>query len=335
MVKSPDKTTIAFPHKPGHGGPGSFQIRFEKALKQEGFHIAYAVDATQPDLIFVVGGTKRLWWLIKMKIKGILVIHRLDGLAWLHLKKGLRTRLYGEWGNFLFKIIHGFFATHVVYQSQFVKKWWEKSGWRKPHSSSIIYNGVDLNEFKPITNLNKPINLLCVEGTLDYSPYAIGLLNFLQEKLIEKSQYQSLILYGGFQDSKNEAKLHPSIDYRGKVAREKLPSIYKNAVYLSLDVNAACPNTVAEALACGLPVIGFDTGALKELVQNAGEIADFGANQWKLETPNFNNLVQAALKSLENWAQLSENALKVSKGNYSIDKVSSSYMAVIKSLLKA
>lgn len=114
--------TIVFPHKPGHGGPGSFQIRFEKALEQKGYQVRYAGDKAQPDLIFVVGGTKRLWWLLRLKLKRVPVVHRLDGLAWLHRRKGFKTFLFGEWGNFVFKMIHGFLVVQALYQSRFVEK---------------------------------------------------------------------------------------------------------------------------------------------------------------------------------------------------------------------
>ena len=325
---------IAFPHKPGHGGPGSFQSRFENALINEGYKVSYAGDAVSPDLVFVVGGTKRLGWLLKMKLKRVPIVHRLDGLAWLHRQQDWQTFLYGEWGNFLFKFIHGLLATHVVYQSEFVKKWWDKSCWRKPKEYSIIHNGVDLNKFKPISKPDKPINLLCVEGTLDYSPYAIDLLNYLQTELIEKSSYQSLVLYGGFQDAQNKDRLNRNIEYRGKVAREKLPDIYKNAVYLSLDVNAACPNTVPEALACGLPVVGYDTGALKELVGEAGMVVDYGGNPWKREIPDFHALEKGLIEILNNFEKLSEKARVLSAVEHSLEKMVGSYLEVINSLVK-
>lgn len=50
---------ILFPHPLGHGGPSSFQIRFEKASKVEGFEIAYVDLYKKPDAIFVEGDTKR------------------------------------------------------------------------------------------------------------------------------------------------------------------------------------------------------------------------------------------------------------------------------------
>lgn len=320
---------IAFPHKPGHGGPGSFQTRFEQALIKEGYQVEYAGRAVNPDLVFVVGGTKRICWLLRMKLKGVPIVHRLDGLAWLHRQQDWQTFLYGEWGNVLFKFIHGLLATHVVYQSEFVKKWWDKSGWRKPKNYSIIYNGVDLNEFKPISKSDKPINLLCVEGTLDYSPYAIDLLNYLQEELIEKSDYRSLVLYGGFQNPENEKRLHPGIDYRGKVAREQLPVIYKEAMYLSLDVNAACPNTVVEAFACGLPVAGYDTGALKELVRESGKVVDYGGNPWKRETPDFNALKEGLIEILDQYEELSEKAKVLSAQEYDLERMVNQYLKIL------
>jgi glycosyltransferase involved in cell wall biosynthesis len=47
----------------------------------------------------------------------------------------------------------------------------------------------------------------------------------------------------------------------------------------SADLNAACPNSVIEALACGTPVLGYDTGALPEMVPpKSGRIAHYGGN---------------------------------------------------------
>jgi glycosyltransferase involved in cell wall biosynthesis len=72
------------------------------------------------------------------------------------------------------------------------------------------------------------------------------------------------------------------------------------------EVNPPCPNSVIEAMACGLPVIGFDSGALKELVSDdAGCIVPYGANPWKLETPDISALAESAGQVLEKQNQFS------------------------------
>ena len=56
------------------------------------------------------------------------------------------------------------------------------------------------------------------------------------------------------------------------------PRILRSADLLfSADVHPACPNSVIEALACGLPVIAFDTGAIREIVDDSsGAVVAYG-----------------------------------------------------------
>jgi len=70
-------------------------------------------------------------------------------------------------------------------------------------------------------------------------------------------------------------------------------------VLFSADLNAACPNSVVEALACGLPVVSFATGSLPELISNdAGIVVSWGSNFWKLEPPDIPALAGAARQIL-------------------------------------
>lgn len=71
----------------------------------------------------------------------------------------------------------------------------------------------------------------------------------------------------------------------------------KNKIYLSLDINPACPNTVIEALSSGAPVVGFNTGALNELViSDSGVVVPYGSDPWNLEYPDVKSLAKAILK---------------------------------------
>ena len=90
------------------------------------------------------------------------------------------------------------------------------------------------------------------------------------------------------------------IHWAGAVSPEHIPEMDRSAhVLFSADLNAACPNSVIEALACGLPVVGFDTGALNELViGDAGRLVPYSGDPWRLEKPDIPALATATAEML-------------------------------------
>lgn len=326
--------TILFPHPPGAGGPGSFQTRFEQELKTKGHHVVYKGSCIHPDLIMVVGGTRKLLWLWQMKLKGIPVIYRLDGIGWLHKKRKTSLKYYwtAEFRNALSKAIHGFLATKIVYQSQFVKDWWDKSGWRKRKNYTIIHNGVAIPEehlIREVVRKRKVNRLVILEGVIDYTPYAIDLLNDLAEKLPKDIQIE---LYGKFEHLDAQEKLHRRLLHKGFLKRDEVYEVFMGSVYLSLDIHPACPNTVAEALACGAPVVAFDTGSLSELVdETCGQIVDYGSDPWELGYPDADNLVSGILEIFSDYITYSNNAYKKAKQKYELKQMNLKYLKFIES----
>jgi glycosyltransferase involved in cell wall biosynthesis len=309
---------IAFPHPPGEGGPGSFQRRFEKALKEKGHVVRYSITDRDNDAVLVVGGSRKIASLVRARLRDIPVIHRLDGIGWLHRKRaarrGFKNFVYGELNNFLTNFLHSLVASKIIYQSEFVKSWWRKKGWIAPKKPVVIHNSVCLDEFKPAIDAKDPIRLICLEGNLDYSPFATKLMNQIHEKLRGKI---NLVVFGDFFFEDQRQLLNPEIDYRGRVSTADLASTYQRSIYLSLDVNAACPNTVMEALACGAPVVGYDTGALGELVPSeAGVIVPYGGDPWKLDFPDVDGLAKAVLQVQADWDRYSIGARKVAEEKY-------------------
>ena len=90
------------------------------------------------------------------------------------------------------------------------------------------------------------------------------------------------------------------VHWAGLRPLESIPAIDRSAHLLySSDMNPACPNSVIEALACGLPVAAFATGALPELVPPAaGCVAPYGGDPWRLDPPDIDGLASAALRVL-------------------------------------
>jgi len=327
---------ITFPHPPGAGGPGSFQIRFEKALQHEGWEITYANQHPKPNVVMVVGGTRKLFWLWKMKRKGIPIIYRLDGIVWLHKKNkvGLKYYLTAEFRNFMSKCIHGFLASKIVYQSQFVQNWWDQEGFRKRKNTRIIHNGVvipDESFIKKALQQRKTKRLVILEGVIDYSPYAVRLLNDLAVNLPKDIQIE---LYGKFENKQAQHNLDSRLQYKGFLDRKAVYDVFAGSVYLSLDINPACPNTVAEALACGAPVAAFNTGALPELVDDScGRIVDYGADPWKLAYPNLDALIDGIQDLFCNYTVFSQNAYQKAVKDYEISDMFDKYNSIIKELV--
>jgi glycosyltransferase involved in cell wall biosynthesis len=326
--------TITFPHPPGSGGPGSFQTRFENELKTKNWKITYAGKTDKTNVIFIVGGTRKIFWLIWMKLKGIPIILRLDGIVWLHKKKKVSFKHYikASSSNLINKFIHAFLANTIVYQSEFVKQWWKNEAWVNRQNTYIIYNAVTItNETQDIQLKHQQKRLVVLEGVIDYSPYAVKLLNQLASALPTDICIE---IYGNFEDKGQINLLDNRLFYKGFVGQNEVRQIMTGAVYLSLDINPACPNAVIEALSCGSPVVGFKTGALPELVpENCGSLVSYGSNPWQLSYPDVNGLVLAINKTFKSYNNFSDNAFKFAVNNFDIHTMTKQYCSVIDKLI--
>jgi len=92
------------------------------------------------------------------------------------------------------------------------------------------------------------------------------------------------------------------LTWAGLVEPQRILDLDRSAHLLySADLNAACPNAVVEALACGLPVLAFDSGALPEMViGGAGRVVPYGGDPWRLDPPDLDALAAAAVDILLN-----------------------------------
>jgi len=122
----------------------SFQIRFEKELKKMGWNISYAGEKTTPDLVFVVGGIRKLLSLTLIKLRGIPVIYRLDGNNWTQRRNyaGLRKSILSEFRNSINKFIKAFLADKIIYQSKFIEMCLKNKGWCQSTDSEVIFKCV-------------------------------------------------------------------------------------------------------------------------------------------------------------------------------------------------
>ncbi len=140
---------------------------------------------------------------------------------------------------------------------------------------SIIYNGIDTEEFKPLQSKKKREKIIIVSTG----------------RLIERKGYKYLIeavkgLEGvkvwlvGDGNLKEELKeiskgSKSEIRFLGKKSHNELKNYLQKAdIFCLPSLNEGMSNSVLEAMACGLPIITTDTGGSKELINGNGFIVN-------------------------------------------------------------
>ena len=286
------------------GGMASFRAKFEVGLRKRRIEVAHDVNE-KSDAILVIGGSRHLLPLWRAKRYGIRIVQRLDGVNWVQRARwsGLRYTLRAEYGNILLAFIRNDVADKVVYQSYFIRNWWEDWYGVARVPGSVILNGVDLDTYAPVaqdgTPPRLPYRLLVVEGSLA-GGLDTGLRAAVRLAEILSNEFPISLTIAGTVDARAKARLDKGgkihVKFLGVVSREQIPDLMRSSHLLfSAEINPPCPNSVIEALACGLPVVGFDTGSLRELVgEDAGRLVPYGGDPWKLEPPDVPALAKAA-----------------------------------------
>lgn len=328
------------PRVDGLAGVASFRLKFEDGLRARGVNVTYDLSESS-DAILVLAGTRRLLPLWRARARGGRVVQRLDGINWVHKKRdtGWRHFLRAEYGNFILSFVRSRIATHIIYQSEFSRQWWEDWYGKTRVFSSVVRNGVDLEIYTAKQNTvppSPPYRLLLVEGSLG-GGYEMGLDNAIRltEILQQKHKLQvELMVVGKITEEHKKlvaSKTKASINWMGSVPREQIPEIDRSAHLLfSGDLNAACPNSVIEALACGLPVLAFDTGALNELVfGDSGRVVPYGGDPWNIDPPDVESLADAAVGILKDQMRFRKSAREQAEKNLGLDRMVEKYLEVL------
>jgi hypothetical protein len=154
----------------GIGGMASFRRKFEAGLRRRGIDFNHDPD-DGCDAVLVIAGTRHILPLFRARRRGARVVQRLDGINWIHRRRRTGTRHFirAEYGNLILSFIRARVATHILYQSRFTRGWWNKWYGMRPQASSVVHNGVDLEQYQPHGPGAPPSDrsrILVVEGNL-------------------------------------------------------------------------------------------------------------------------------------------------------------------------
>lgn len=327
------------PRVHGIGGMVSFKQKFTAALQKRGVEVCDDLADEPYQAVLVIAATRQLAGLWRARRRGVRIVQRLDGMNWLHrrIPTGLRHYLRAEYGNSLMSFIRRHLATHLVYQSAFARTWWEQKHGFLSKPATMIYNGVDLNRFTPLGSHQRPTDrfrLLLVEGNLQ-GGYERGLESAIRlaEALIQDHPVELMMV--GRLDAQTQASFQERarvpIRWMGNVPAEQIPELDRSAhVLYAADLNPACPNSVIEALACGLPVVAFATGALPELIQgDAGRLVPYGGDVWRLDPPDVPALARAAKEILADQPRFRLAARRRAEEAFSLETMTERYLEIL------
>ncbi len=326
------------PRVEGTGGVASFRLKFEAGLKARGFEVTNDPDDAS-DALLVLAGTRNLLPLWKAKRRGVKIVQRLDGINWVQRVRwaGARYTVRAEYGNAMLAFIRARFADHVIYQSQFIRRWWEEWYGVAKVPASVILNGVNLQTYSPEGAHERPadrVRILLLEGNLK-GGLDSGLFHAvaLAERL-SATQPVEVTVAGGVDESTQRRVVRVSkvpVNFLGVLPREQIPFLARSSHFLySAEVNPPCPNSVIEALACGLPVAGFDSGSLRELVsEDAGRVVPYGGDPWKLSQPDIPALAESVTEILRDQPRFRKAARARAESVLGVDRMVDEYLKVL------
>ena len=202
---------------------------------------------------------------------------------------------------------------------------------------SVIYNGIDSSIFRPYNkqecrqSLGLPQNkqiILIIAKRGQSNPWKGG--NYAQEAIktfIDDSRAFFVDLGGDTSEDSDRVKTVSYVNDRTILA--KYYSAADILLYPSIADN--CPLVVLEAMACGLPIVSFNTGGIPELVEHKinGYIAEYkNANDLK---NGIEYLLNLPSQEIEKMRQYSINKIAT---NLTIEKMADQYLELYQKLLK-
>ena len=176
---------------------------------------------------------------------------------------------------------------HFVTCSQWLRKVAKSSSLLKGFEVEAIANPIDTSLFLPAKEKNELKRQLKLNTSKRYILFGAsslkdkrkGLQYFLEAMKLYQQKHSNLpaiILYGS---QNHDVEIEGfEIIHSGFLSQNELIAYYQASdVYVITSLEDNLPNTVMESIACGLPVLSFDTGGIPQMVQHlqSGYIAKY------------------------------------------------------------
>jgi glycosyltransferase involved in cell wall biosynthesis len=309
------------------GGPNTFLANLRKYLESKNQRITDNIEEASIVFFPVAYPTGEL---DRARARGAKIVQRLDGVY--YPSKHSQSQLTN---NEIIKNIYLNYADYVVFQSEYSKQQCLKMlGVKTEQNSTVIVNGADRDIFKPkpkrsgsgpfklITTGNirnadmiepvvKALDLLSTNYSFEFTvigPVVKELAPLLKRSYINHIDSQPLV----------------------EIARQ----LQEHDLFIYSHLNPPCPNSVIEAITAGLPVAGFASGAMAELLYfNTNLLAPVSANLFqKYSQFDHEKLAKVLALAMDDYASHEELAA-AHADDYLFEDCGAAYLQVFEKLL--
>lgn len=224
----------------------------------------------------------------------------------------------------------------AVTPSQWLAREAQKGLWSKSRIE-VIPNGLPLDIYFVVDRFQARKELgLSVEGPLliaaadNFDDRRHG-FNILEQalKLVQTKPLTVLMMGSGRPPDSISGISFKALGY---IADERQKVLLFNAADLFVHPSPVgnLPNTVLESIACGTPVIGFDTGGLKELI----EASRTGWISLELTGECYASLLETALKQITEGNTLRESCRTFAEANFPVQLQATRYENLFKQIAR-
>jgi glycosyltransferase involved in cell wall biosynthesis len=168
-----------------------------------------------------------------------------------------------------------------------------------------VYNGIDTDTFRPLDGVErKPDKLLYVGNSEDRNKgarFLLEALNILKDEIDLRVTFVDNFKHNLKLAPRlvNEFGLNSIVDFTGRISTEELVQHYNECrLFITSSVHEGFGLPLAEAMACGAPVLGTRIGSYEEIVRH-------GESGW-LVPPRDSRALADAIRMLWNDAALRE-----------------------------